>query len=48
MLNNNLRRHYNNPEKEENRGPKRLITPKGIREPKRIIEEDGFKVRAII
>ena len=48
MLNNNPRRHYNNLEKEENRGPKRLITPKEIRELKRIIEEDGFKARAII
>ena len=48
MLDNNPRRHYNNPEKEENRGPKRLITPKEIRELERIVKEDGFKARVII
>ena len=47
MLNNNPWRHHNNPEKEENRGPKRLITPKEIRELERIVEEDGFEARAM-
>jgi len=41
------RRRHNDPEEEETRGRKGLITPKHIREMEKILEEEGFEARAL-
>jgi hypothetical protein len=46
MLKDNLRRHYNNPEIEENRGRKRIIGAKELKTMEGILKEHGFLARA--